>query len=94
MCGEWNGLQALILQECPYLYYTHCFAHQLQLALVASAKVVDVHFFFQNLNMIVNVMCSCKRNDELQVSYVTKIAHLVANVDIETRRRANQIGTL
>lgn len=44
--------------------------------------------------MIVNVMCSCKRNDELQVSYVTKIAHLVANVDIETRRRANQIGTL
>ena len=29
MRGEWNGLQALILQECPYAYYVHCLAHQL-----------------------------------------------------------------
>ena len=32
MCGEWNGLQALFLRECPYAYYVHCFAHKLQLA--------------------------------------------------------------
>ena len=52
-------------------------------------------FFFQNLNMIVNVVCSfCKHNDELQVAYVTKISHLVANDEIETGRGANQIGTL
>ncbi|XP_039144034.1 zinc finger MYM-type protein 1-like [Dioscorea cayenensis subsp. rotundata] len=36
MRGEWNGLQALILQECPYAYYVHCLAHQLQLALVVA----------------------------------------------------------
>jgi len=52
-------------------------------------------FFFQNLNMIVNVVCSfCKHNDELQVAYVTKISHLVANDEIETGKEANQIGTI
>ena len=25
--GEWNGLQALILKDCPYAYYIHCLAH-------------------------------------------------------------------
>ena len=34
MCGEWKGLQALVLNDCPYAYYVHCFAHRLQLALV------------------------------------------------------------
>ena len=36
MCGEWKGLQALVLNDCPYAYYMHCFAHRLQLALVAA----------------------------------------------------------
>ena len=38
MCGEWNGLQALFLKKCLFAYYVHCFAHRLQLALVAAAK--------------------------------------------------------
>ncbi|XP_073220907.1 uncharacterized protein, partial [Cicer arietinum] len=33
MRGEWNGLQALFMKDCPYAYYVHCFAHRLQLAL-------------------------------------------------------------
>nr|XP_025702624.1 zinc finger MYM-type protein 1-like [Arachis hypogaea] len=96
MRGEWKGLQALIIQECPYAYYVHCFAHQLQLALVAAAKeVVDVHAFFQSLSNIINVVCSsCKRNDELRSAYATEISHLVATKQIETGRGANQIGTL
>jgi Domain of unknown function (DUF4371) len=40
MRGRWNGLQALILKDCPYSYYVHCFAHHLQLALVAASKGV------------------------------------------------------
>ncbi|KAK9053135.1 hypothetical protein SSX86_029765 [Deinandra increscens subsp. villosa] len=28
MRGEWNGLQALVLKNCPYSYYVHCFAHR------------------------------------------------------------------
>ncbi|XP_061968323.1 uncharacterized protein LOC133691734 [Populus nigra] len=37
MRGAWNGLQALFLRDCPYAYHVHCFAHRLQLALVAAA---------------------------------------------------------
>ncbi|KAK3204615.1 hypothetical protein Dsin_018661 [Dipteronia sinensis] len=34
MGGAWNGLQSIFLNDCPYAYYIHCFAHRLQLALV------------------------------------------------------------
>jgi hypothetical protein len=27
--GEWNGLQALFINDCPYAYYIYCLAHQL-----------------------------------------------------------------
>ncbi|XP_042449158.1 zinc finger MYM-type protein 1-like [Zingiber officinale] len=40
MRGESNELQALFLRDCPYAYYVHCFAHRLQLTLVAAAKDV------------------------------------------------------
>ncbi|XP_057246694.1 uncharacterized protein LOC130589451 [Beta vulgaris subsp. vulgaris] len=38
MRGEIAGLKTLITDECPQAYYVHCFAHQLQLTLVAVAK--------------------------------------------------------
>ncbi|XP_047312759.1 zinc finger MYM-type protein 1-like [Impatiens glandulifera] len=38
MRGSWNGLQALFLKECSCAYYVHCFAHRLQLALIAAAE--------------------------------------------------------
>lgn len=51
MRGEWNGLKALILNECPYAYYVHFMAHQLQLALVAASREVhEVHNFFRHAN--------------------------------------------
>ena len=57
--GEWNGLQELFCNDNPYAYYVHCFAHRLQLALVAvSREVILVHQFFSNLAFIVNVVCS------------------------------------
>ncbi|XP_042380223.1 zinc finger MYM-type protein 1-like [Zingiber officinale] len=40
MRGEWNGLQALFLKDSPHAYYIHCFAHRLQLALVAISKEI------------------------------------------------------
>ena len=47
MRGMWNELQALILNDCPYAYYIHCFAHYLQLTLVkASKQVVPISHFF------------------------------------------------
>jgi hypothetical protein len=56
MHGEWKGLQTLFLNDCPYTYFVHCFAHRLQLALVATSREVNyVHMFFTNLNLVINV---------------------------------------
>jgi hypothetical protein len=47
--GQLNGLQALFLKVCPCAYYIHCYAHRLQLALVAAARdiVLVTQFFFR-----------------------------------------------
>jgi hypothetical protein len=96
MRGEWNGLQALFINYRPYAYYVHCFAHQLQLALIAAAREIsDVHTFFQNLIFIINIVsASCKRNDELQAFQATTIEHLVDIDEIEMGKGVNQVGGL
>ncbi|KAM2473505.1 hypothetical protein PS1_006330 [Malus domestica] len=68
MRGELNGLKTKILREQPCAYYVHCFAHQLQLALVAVAKKnIDIASFFATANSVVNhVGASCKRRDLLR----------------------------
>jgi hypothetical protein len=96
MRGEWNGLQAKFIAECPQAYYVHCFAHQLQLALVAASKEVpEVQNFFEHLSFVVNtVTSSSKRNDDLHVNQVAEMELLIELDELETRRGANQIGTL
>ncbi|XP_025628279.1 uncharacterized protein [Arachis hypogaea] len=96
MRGEWNGLQALFLKDCPFAYYIHCLAHQLQLALVSAAKeVCYVHQFFSKLTLIVNVVTvSPKRHDQLRVAQANNVANLIANDQIVTGSGLNQIGTL
>ncbi|XP_071695577.1 uncharacterized protein [Rutidosis leptorrhynchoides] len=59
MRGEWNGLKALVLKDCPYAYYVHCFAHRLQLALVAASReVIPIH-----QGIIDDGSCSSQRGD-------------------------------
>jgi hypothetical protein len=86
MRDEWKRLQALFLNDSPFTYYVHCFAHRLHLTLVtASREVGDVHEFFTNLNSIVNVASiSCKRHDQLQAIYSTHIAHMQDIGELET----------
>ncbi|XP_015940673.1 uncharacterized protein LOC107466196 [Arachis duranensis] len=96
MRGEWNGLQALFLKDCPFAYYIHCLAHRLQLALVSAAKeVCYVHQFFSKLTLIVNVVTiSPKRHDQLRVAQANNVENLIANDQIVTGSGLNQIGTL
>ncbi|GKA41484.1 zinc finger MYM-type protein 1-like protein [Tanacetum coccineum] len=96
MPGEWNGLKSLILNECPFAYYVHCFAHQLQLALVAASKdVSEVHTFFKHLNFIVNVIgSSTKRNDQLQDAQLAEISYLAKIGELEGGRGANQMQNI
>jgi Domain of unknown function (DUF4371) len=93
MRGEWNGLKTLILRECPYAYYVHCMAHQLQLAFVATSREVpQVHNFIQHAIFIVNVVnVSPKRNDELLDNQAAEIARDIELGELDTGRGANQI---
>jgi hypothetical protein len=96
MRREWNGLQANFLEECPYAYYVHCFAHQLQLAIVGASKEVnEVHNFFEHLAIVVNtVISSSKRSDYLNSNQVAEMEHLIELDELETGSGANQIRTL
>ncbi|XLU54998.1 hypothetical protein S245_049646, partial [Arachis hypogaea] len=96
MRGEWNGLQALFLKDSPQAYYVHCFAHRLQLALVAASReVLQIHEFFTQLNSIVTIVsASSKRHDQLQEAQAIENANLVAQNELETGKGANQISTL
>ncbi|XP_025665281.1 uncharacterized protein [Arachis hypogaea] len=96
MRGEWNGLQALFLKDSPQAYYVHCFAHRLQLALVAASReVLQIHEFFTQLNSIVTIVsASSKRHDQLQEAQAIENANLVVQNELETDKGANQISTL
>ena len=65
---EYDG--ALFLNDCPYAYYAHCFAHRLQLVLVAVSKEVhEVWLLFTKLSSIVNfVNAYFKRYSELKAA--------------------------
>ena len=61
----------------------------------ASREVKVVHQFFDHLINIINIVVgSSKSNDELQYAQGEQIDNMIASNEIETRRRANQIGTL
>ena len=68
MKGEIKGLKTLIMKESPSAYYVHCFAHQLQLVLVAVAKENDdCVWFFDRVSLLLNIVgSSCKRHDMLR----------------------------
>ncbi|KAK8302848.1 hypothetical protein V6Z11_D04G113100 [Gossypium hirsutum] len=79
MRREFNGLQALILNDCRYAY----------------SQVVEVHQFFKDLSDIVNIaLASSKRYDELQKPQAIKITRLVSINELATGIGMNQIGTL
>ena len=68
MYGNINGLKTLILKENKSAFYVHCFAHQLQLTLVAIAKnhINIAEFFYVVSNLVTIVGGSCKRRDALR----------------------------
>ena len=68
MQGDISGLKNLILKENKSAFYVHCFAHQLQLNLVAVAKnhINITDFFYVVSNLVTIVRGSCKRRDALR----------------------------
>ncbi|XP_058739937.1 uncharacterized protein LOC131612140 [Vicia villosa] len=96
MRGKFGGLRTLIQNENPSAYYVHCFAHQLQLALVACAKThKDVSGFFGKVNMLVNfIRSSNKRQELLRDKQVAQFAKLIEEGQIETGSGLNQESSI
>ncbi|CAN6678114.1 unnamed protein product [Malus baccata var. baccata] len=86
MKGELNGLKAKILNKYPQTFYVHCFAHQLQVALVAIAKGIEgVAIFFNNASILVNTIgSSCKRCDAFREKQLEQIKKALDIGDLET----------
>ncbi|XP_042405026.1 zinc finger MYM-type protein 1-like [Zingiber officinale] len=96
MQGKFNGLKALILKENPCAFYIHCFAHQLQLALIAVAKKnLPISNFFRIVGDVVNVVgSSCKRSDLLKEKHSDFIVEALESGEISSGRGLNQETTL
>ncbi|XP_042413020.1 zinc finger MYM-type protein 1-like [Zingiber officinale] len=92
MRGEYNGLKALILKENSSARYVHCFAHQLQLVVVAVAKSNRiVSDFFQYVTMIVNIIgASCKRKDKFRQLEHDRLVECLEKGDIVSGKGKNQ----
>lgn len=96
MRGELNGLKTLILNENPCARYVHCFAHQIQLVVVANAQVNQfVCNFFEYVALITNTIgASCKRMDELRQRQHENMVERLEKGDISTGRGLNQETSL
>ncbi|KAK4572629.1 hypothetical protein RGQ29_030875 [Quercus rubra] len=81
MQGDINGLKTLILKENKSAFYVHCFAHQLQLTLVAIAKshINIAKFFYVVSNLVTVVGGSYKRQDVLRDAQFAKIKEELEN---------------
>nr|XP_016483140.1 PREDICTED: zinc finger MYM-type protein 1-like [Nicotiana tabacum] len=92
MQGEINGLKALILKDNPSAYCVHCFAHQLQLTLVAVAKKHhDINNFFDILANVLNVVGgSYKRREMLRDDQAEKLDELLVLGEVHTGSGLNQ----
>uniref|UniRef100_A0A7N0UVT2 TTF-type domain-containing protein n=1 Tax=Kalanchoe fedtschenkoi TaxID=63787 RepID=A0A7N0UVT2_KALFE len=92
MRGEFNGLKTLIMKENSSAFYVHCFAHQLQLTLVAIAKNHDeVASLFYLIGILTGVVgASCKRQDMLHEEQAKIIRKAMEDGELVTGRGLNQ----
>ncbi|XP_028547593.1 zinc finger MYM-type protein 1-like [Dendrobium catenatum] len=91
-----RGLKALILNDNTHAFYVHCFAHQLQLCLVAVAKNHwHAKHLFEITSRIVNTVgASCKRSDALRAIQHDKILFHLSKGELSSGRGLNQETSL
>ncbi|ESR42279.1 hypothetical protein CICLE_v10013469mg [Citrus x clementina] len=96
MQGEFNGLKTIILRENECAYYIHCFAHQLQLALIVVSKNhIQIESFFAIIANVVNVVgASSKRCDALREKHVEEVVKALNLGDLSSGQGLNQETTL
>ncbi|XP_075088081.1 uncharacterized protein LOC107824361 [Nicotiana tabacum] len=92
MRGEISGLKTLIMKNSSSACYIHCFAHQLQLTLVAIAKkYFDVEDIFCHVTNLLNVIGgSFKHRDLLRHFQAEKLEQLLESGEVHIGRGLNQ----
>ena len=92
MQGEFNGLKILILRENSSAFYIYCFAHQLQLTLVAIAKNhIQIASLFNLVATLLNVIGgSCKQHNMFHEKQVAKVKEALEKGEILSGRGMNQ----
>ena len=92
MRGEFNGLQSLIMRENSSAYYVHCFAHQLQLVLVAIVrKHKGVSDFFTKVSILLNVVGgSAKRREMIRDINLKEMSKTLGCGQLQTGTGLNQ----
>lgn len=92
MQGYLNGLKTLVMQDSKAAHSIHCFAHQLQLTLVAVSKNhEDVVWIFEWMNVILSTIGgSFKNRDLLREKLAEEIEEALQMGEIETGRGLNQ----
>jgi hypothetical protein len=92
MRGEFNGLQSLIMRESSTTYYVHCFAHQLQLVIVAIVrKHKGISEFLTKIFMLLNVVGgSAKRRDMVREINHEQVTKALGCGQLESGRGLNQ----
>ena len=80
------------MDESPAAYYVHCFAHQLQLTLVAVAKEnQDYKWFFEQLGLLLTAIGnSCKRLQLLRAAQAEEVIEALELGKIDSGRGLNQ----
>ncbi|XP_023739167.1 uncharacterized protein LOC111887233 [Lactuca sativa] len=92
MSGAFNGLKTLIMNETKFAYFTHCFVHQLQLALVFVAQNhTKVNDFFDAVSRLLNIIgSSYKRRDNLRIKQANKVMEAFVEGELESGTGLNQ----
>ncbi|XP_075082578.1 uncharacterized protein LOC142166871 [Nicotiana tabacum] len=92
MQGEIKGLKTLIMNDTPSAYCIHCFAHQLQLTLVAVAKKhYETEQFFDILANVLNIVGgSFKCREMLRDDQAEKLEELLVLGEVHTGSGLNQ----
>ncbi|PIA41107.1 hypothetical protein AQUCO_02300127v1 [Aquilegia coerulea] len=92
MRGQFGGLKTLIMNANESAYYVHCFAHQLQLALVGVAKNHPrIALLFNLTSNALNIVgVSCKRRDLLREKHASKVIQKIQSGDILSGQGLNQ----
>ncbi|XP_062113583.1 uncharacterized protein LOC133824645 [Humulus lupulus] len=92
MSGEFNGLKSSIMKENECASFVHCFAHQLQFALMGVAQKHDlIGTFLTVVSNVVNIVeASSKRRDILREKQAQKVIEALKSGQLSSGKGLNQ----